>query len=403
VADTAGTAETSHEWLSEHHAPALAAPATEPAPLAPAPQAATAGTTTLQQPAQWFIDFLSGNPGGERGPIVNEFTALQYAALYACVSLIAGTVASLPLKVYRKRADGGQDEASDRPEWKRLQVEFNPNTSAMSGREAGLGHLLTWGNSYCQIVRNRLPAREVIRLQPLGPDIVCPDVNEKGELVYEITNRETGKVEATLGRDEVVHVAGFGFDSMTGYSMVRAAKTAIRTGMAQDREAERFVTRGTRPPGAIKMPLGKKFADEKQAMKFRETFRKIHNTEDGNLSILILEDGADWITLGIDPVRRSYWRSRKYSPQEICSIYHVPPHMVGMMEKVTSWGTGIEEMTIGFVVYCLLPILRRVEQEYTRKFFGDSGEYFVEHVLSGLLRGDMLKQAQAIQIYVNLG
>jgi hypothetical protein len=111
VADTAGTADTSQEWLSEHHAPAPAAPATESAPLAPAPQAAAAGTTTLQQPAQWFIDFLAGNPGGDRGPIVNEFTALNYAALYACVSLIAGTVASLPLKVYRKRADGGQDEA----------------------------------------------------------------------------------------------------------------------------------------------------------------------------------------------------------------------------------------------------------------------------------------------------
>jgi HK97 family phage portal protein len=383
------SADTSQQWLSEHHAPA--------------PQASEGGTTTLAKPAQWFIDFLTGNPGGERGTIVNEFTALNYAALYSCVSLIAQTVASLPLKVYRRRKDGGQDEAADRPEYARLQVEFNPNTSAMSGREAGLGHLLTWGNSYCQIVRNRAPSRDVIRLQPLGPDIVCPGLNDRQELEYEVYNRESGKVEATLRRDEVLHVAGFGFDAMVGYSTVKVAKSVIRTGMSQDREAERFATRGFRPPGAIKMPLGKKFADEQQAMKFRNTFRKLHATEDGSLNILILEDGTEWVNLGIDPESAQLLESRKFSPQEIASIYHVPPHMAGLVEKVTSWGTGIEEMTIGFVVYCLLPIIRRIEQEYNRKFFGDSGELFCEHVLSGLLRGDSLKQAQAIQIYMNLG
>lgn len=403
MADTAGTADASQQWLSEHHLPGYVP--SEATTTAPAPLATALPGATFSNPPQWFADFLSGNAGGngDRGPVVNEHTALNYAALYSCVSLIAGTVASLPLKVYRRRSDGGQDEATDRPEYDRLQVEFNPNTSAMSGRETGLGHLLTWGNSFCQIVRNRLPSRDVIRLQPLGPDIVGPDTNDKGELEYDIYDRQTGRIVDTLQRDEVLHVPGLSFDAMCGYSVVRVAKTILRAGMAQDREAERFVTRGIRPPGAIQFPQGKKFADEKQAMKFRETFKRLHSTEEGSLNVIILEDGATWESLGIDPVSAQLLESRKFSSQEIASIYHVPPHMVGLVEKVTSWGTGIEEMTIGFVVYTLLPILRRIEQEYTRKFFPAGSGFYVEHVLSGLLRGDSLKQAQAIQIYMNLG
>lgn len=389
MTDTAAGTDAPQQWLSEHHSPA--------------PRAADGEPSTLSNPMQWFIDWARGSAGGPSHVVVNEHTAMGYAALYSCVSLIAGTVASLPLKVYRRRADGGQDEAAERPEWQRLQVEFNPNTSAMSGREAGLGHLLTWGNSYTQIVRNRLPSRDVIRLQPLGPDIVEVDTSDAGELIYRVYDRGTGKLEVTLRRDEVLHVPGLSFDAMCGYSVVRIAKNVLRTGMAQDREAERFVTRGIRPPGAIKFPAGKKFADEQQAIRFRNSFRKIHSTEESALNVVVLEDGAEWQSLGLDPVSAQFLESRKYSPTEICSIYHVPPHMVGLVEKVTSWGTGIEEMTIGFVVYCLLPILRRIEQEYNRKFFPDSRDLYCEHVLSGLLRGDTYKQAQAIQIYMQLG
>jgi phage portal protein BeeE len=126
-----------------------------------------------------------------------------------------------------------------------------------------------------------------------------------------------------LRRDEVLHVAGFGFDAMCGYSVVKVAKSVIRTGMAQDREAERFVTRGIRPPGAIKMPPGKKFADEKQAMKFRETFRKIHATEDGSLNIMILEDGRSGSRSASTRSRRSFWRAgssprRRFVPSTTC-------------------------------------------------------------------------------------
>jgi hypothetical protein len=110
----------------------------------------------------------------------------------------------------------------------------------------------------------------------------------------------------------------------------------------------------------------------------------------------------------VNPEAAQLLESRKFTRGEIAGIYHIPPHLLGDVEKNTSWGSGIEELNIGFVVYCLLPILRQIEQERTRKLFrpdllpGDRG-LFVEHNLAGLLRGDSKKQAETIQIYINLG
>src|SRR4051794_7592768 len=111
---------------------------------------AASADSTLSNPAPWFVNWARG---GQDECAVNEWTALNYLAVYSCVSLIASTVAGLPLKVYRRegRANVAVDERS---EARCLAVEFNPATAAMTGREATLGHLLTWGNSYTQVVRN---------------------------------------------------------------------------------------------------------------------------------------------------------------------------------------------------------------------------------------------------------
>ncbi len=356
--------------------------------------------STLGAPERWFLNWAGVE--SPSAPIsVNEFTALNYTILYACVTLIAGTIASLPLKVYRRLpGNGGSEEATERPEFDLLQREFNPNTSAMTGREAGVGHLLTWGNSYCQIVKNR--KGDVLRLQPLGPDITRPRLNDRRELEYDVRDPLSADV-TTLPRDQVLHVPGMTFDALVGLSPIRVVRSAIRTALTQEREAEKYIANGIRPPGAIKFPQGRKFATTEQATEYVERFRRLHSGPDGASRIPVLEDGADWVRLGIDPASAQLLESRKFQAVEICGLYRVPPFMVGLVEKTTAWGTGIEEMTIGFVVYCLLPTLRRIEQEYNRKLFPNDRKLYCEHVLSGLLRGDTLKQAQALKFYMEWG
>lgn len=352
--------------------------------------------STLASPERWLINWAGGNAGGEPVPQVNEVTALNYLSVYSCVSLIAGAIAGLPLVVYQ-REKKGRREATEHAAHFLLHDEFNPDMSAMIGRECGIAHLLTWGNSYTQIVGRR--NGDIAQLRPIAPDIVKPvRKSNKVPIEYEVYDRSTGQLVLTLPAAEVLHVPGLGFDGIVGYSPVRIAKTAIRAGMAQDREAEKFVTRGIRPPGALKMQPGRKFANANDAKTFRDKFNAIHQSADGSQQIIILEDGQEWMKLGIDPVDAQLLESRKFSRSEIAGLYRVPPHMVGEVEKTTSWGKGIEEQSINFVTYTLMNWIKRIEQEYNRKLFPRGSGFYCKHLVDGLLRGDALKRAQSLEV-----
>jgi len=356
----------------------------------PVPSAAS----TLAAPEAWFLNFATGNPTGEPGPAVNEFTCFNYLAVFQCVSLIAGKIAELPLETYR---DDGIVcvPAKDRSERPLLLEQFNRAMSAMTARETGLGHLLTWGNSFCQITRNKSGSK-VVELVPTGPDVTKVRRAKDGSLVYDVFKRGTSEQLATVAADDMLHVPGLGFDGLLGYSPIRVAKTSIRSGMAQDRAAERFATRGVRPPGAIKLPEGKKFRDTQEAIEFRDQFRRIHSTEEGDLNVVILEDGAEWQTLGVDPKSAQLLDSRKYSRKEICGIYRVPPFLIGDIESSTSWGTGVAQQMQNFVDYCLLTWMRRVEVEYKRKLAPDDPDIHYRHKVAEMLRGDFAGRTDAL-------
>lgn len=358
---------------------------------------ASVGGTTLAAPAVWFRNFTSGNPGNEAQPYVNEHTSLSYLAVYNCVSLIASSIAALPFMVYERRGRN-RERATERPEYRMLQVEPNADMSAMSAREAGAAHLLTWGNSYSQIIKNK-SGSTVLGLYLLTPDLVRPVRDDRKKIGYEVKDRQTNQVIAVLPAEEMLHVPGLGFDGLIGYSPIRVARSAVRVGMSQDLEAEKFITRGIRPPGAIKFPAGQRFKSEQDAMAYRKRFQDIHAGPESQTNAIILEDGADWMSLGVDPKSAQLLESRRFSRREICGLYRVPPVMVGDVDGSTSWGTGISEQKDGFVTFTLLSWMKRVEQEYNRKLFGGGeGEFYCEHVAEGLLRGDIQKRSAALQI-----
>jgi len=352
--------------------------------------------TTSDRPAGWFLKWANGGPSNVGGTNVTEQTSLNYLAIFACVSLISSTIASLPLVTYQRKGRS-RVRATNTDIYKILHDELNVNMSAMTGREAGIAHILTWGNSFSQIVTNKSGSK-VLGIYPQGPDVVRVCKNNSGDLYYEIMQRNSNKVLATLQADEMLHVPGLGFDGMVGYSPIRVAKTAINTGLRMEKEAERFITRGIRPPGAIKFPAGTKFRDDQDAIKYRNNFKSIHANEDGSEEIMILEDGADWMQLGIDPESAQLLESRKFTRRELCGIYRVPPHMIGDVEASTSWGTGIEEQKNAFVTFCLLTWMKRIEQEYNRKLFGGSKDTYCEHLAEGMMRGSMKTRADSLKI-----
>jgi len=358
-----------------------------------------AALSTPANPERGFVNWATGRSGlgSDVGPAVNEHTALRYTVVYACVSLIASTIASLPLITYRRRANGkGKDRATDAPVYHLLHDEFNPRMTSPVARETGLAHLLTWGNSYAQVVWNKSRST-ALEVNPLSPDLVGVRAQGKG-LKYDVYDRETAKVKVTLDAADVLHVPGLGFDGLIGYSPVWMARAAIRSGMTGDQEAERFTSRGFRPPGAISFRQGVRFKTEADAREFRSRFQTIHSDdgEGGFRQVVILEDGATWQDIGVDPESAQFLESRQFDALRICGIYRVPPHMVGYVEKVTSWGTGLEEQVAGFVKFTLLSWITRVEKEYNRKLFGPGADLHCEHLLAGLERADIVKRTAAM-------
>jgi phage portal protein BeeE len=192
MATTAGQSFYSHDVLTPAAPPAGDGPAPPPGPEA------SAGTTPAQ-PAPWFLDWALGRNFGETGPTVNEQTALTYLAVYSCVSLIAETISALPLITYRREGKS-RVRATDLDLYRVLHDEFNPRMSSPVARETMTGPPAHLG----QRLRPDRPQQvgtRVLQLQPLGPDIVCPEVQGDGGVLYEVTTaRRAGRSRSSRRR-----------------------------------------------------------------------------------------------------------------------------------------------------------------------------------------------------------
>src|SRR5574344_565152 len=159
------------------------------------------------------------------GKTVTEKNAMQTTAVYACVRILAESIASLPLKLYRYDEDGGKTPMVDHPLYHILHDEPNPEMTSFVFRETLMTHVLLWGNAYAQIVRDGMG--RVIGLYPLLPDRTTVHRDDAGKIyyVYQLNKFDgdnpqlTGKSgQVILKKEEVMHIPGLGFDGLVGYS-----------------------------------------------------------------------------------------------------------------------------------------------------------------------------------------
>ncbi len=354
---------------------------------------------------EWFKNAINGlktRAIGEKGSIeaeigmapeswtgvqINDSTALMYSALFACVRVIAESVAGLPLITYHRDSDGSKRRASGHLT-NLFHDQPNPEMSAFSFFETGLGHLCMRGNWYCEIERDSIG--RVQYLWPLHPDRTWPFRKPNGELVYKVST-DNGEVE--LPQRDVLHVPGLSFDGLCGYSVIQhAAKQALGIAVAAEKFGASFFKKGARPSGYLKYP-GQ--LNEKQESNVKEGLIKAYSGKDAVGGMPILQNGLEWVQLGIRPDEAQYLETRKFQVEEICRIYRVPPHMVGHLEKATF--SNITQQQLSFYVDTLRPWLKRIEQEFNRKiFFGRP--FYVEFLADAMLRGDTKSRFAAYKI-----
>ena len=311
------------------------------------------------------------------GKSVNEKTALQTTAVYACVRILAETIALLPLHTYRY-SPNGKEKAANHPLYYLLHSEPNPEMTSFVFRETLMGHLLLWGNAYAQIIRDG--RGRVLGLYPLLPSKMLVSRTDQGILFYQY---EKDGQTYFLSNQEVLHIPGLGFDGLVGYSPIAMAKNAIGMAIATEEYGAKFFANGASPGGVLEHP-----GVVKDPGKIRESWNAVYQGSGNAHRVAVLEEGMKFQPIGIPPEQAQFLETRKYQLNEIARIFRIPPHMIGDLEK--SSFSNIEQQSLEFVMYTLDPWVIRWEQAIQRALLsgGEKRQYFVKFNVDGLLRGD---------------
>ncbi len=260
-------------------------------------------------------------------------------------------------------------------------------------RETLMGHLLLWGNSYSQIIRNG--HGKVVALYPLLPDKMKVGRSENGEIYYLYTSE--GK-EYLLRNTEILHIPGLGFDGLIGYSPIAMAKNAIGMALATEEYGAKFFSNGANPGGVLEHP-----GVVKDPHRIRDSWNQVYQGTSNAHRVAVLEEGMKFSPIGIPPEQAQFLETRKYQTEEICRIFRVPPHLVGDLERATF--SNIEHQSISFVVHTIRPWLVRIEQSINKALFSEEErhKYFVSFLVEGLLRGDYESRMRGYSIGIQNG
>lgn len=331
------------------------------------------------------------------GFAVNDRTAMAVSTVYACLSKLSGAVLQLPAHHYRVDQAGDRERVRNSPLWWLLNEQPHARWTAASWKEWIVRCVALRGDQYTRIVRSSNDTGgRIIGLEPLHPDMVVPRVALVGGadfLVYDVTNMYTG-MRSTVHQDDMLHFPGFGFNGMTSLSAIQyAAKQAIGNSLAAAEYSGRTIGEGAMPQIALQYP--NKF-NPAQSQQLRDSFVATYGGHGGRKLPLVLTEGGTVKELSISPVDLELIAMRGYEKADICEALGVPPILIGSSEKVSSWGTGIEQITLGFVKFTIQPMLCRWEEELNRKLFRVAGQ-FVEFELDGLQRGDSKAQAESFR------
>lgn len=351
-----------------------------------APRNAGASISDLSAMAEMFN--LNISPSGKA---VTDLTAMQISTVYACITTIAGAVTQLPINIYKHRGADGDELVGRNGLWWLLNESPHPNWTAASWKEWMILCISLRGDAFTLIERDSriTSGGSVLALRPLNPDDVRVYRDKNGNAAYAVFDRVSGQIRA-VAPDDIIHLHGYGFDGLRSYSVIQhAARSAVGNSLAANDFAGRTFQDGAMQQIALKFP---KQLTQAQADLIRSSFAATYGGTAGRKFPLVLSEGAEAQELSMSPEDAQMLESRRYESHQICHAFGVPPILIGDSEKVSSWGTGIEQISIGFVRYRIKPMIKQFEEELNRKLYRKAPN-FLRFELTELLRGDAKSQS----------
>ena len=338
---------------------------------------------------EYVQKFMTGSDLEETtfGQNMDSTTAMKYSAVFACNKVLAETFACMPAVLYLKDKNGERTAVNDLAIFDILHNAPNEEMSPFNFKEALITSLNLGGNT----VSERLIGSkgQLVGLYPYEHSkvIISRDKNTK-KLIYTVKDGTESKV---LTRDQVFHVPNLSLDGIIGLSPITYAASAIWLGISYEQFGVNFYKNGANPSGSFENPteLGEE-AFNRLKKELKLNYAGLKNTG----TPMLLEGGMKFNPHTINPVDAQLLESKSFQIEDVCRIYRVPQHLVQLLGHSTN--NNIEQQSLEFVMYTMLPIFKRFEENINMQLLTPverKAGYYVQFNMSGLLRGDIQSRA----------
>jgi HK97 family phage portal protein len=337
------------------------------------------------------LDNVFGRSNNDAGMSVTADSAAGVGTFYRCLFLLSSVVASCPVEVYRKK----DQEQIDNP----LFDEENDalTYTPFEYMQLVMVYRLVWGNSY--VFKKRDAYDRIIDLKPIYPELVEVKPGPDGHKIFLVKRL---KPDGTIDQNEkpyvytdfeIMHIPGLSYDGLQGMSIVTLMAQTLGTAMAADKLAAKFYSSGSQLGGIIKVKAPLRSQAQAEGIKARWMTKNAGVAHAGDVAVLDAE--TDFQSVTIPPDQLQFLESRRWQTTEIARWFGVPPHLVGDVEKSTSWGTGIEVQNVGLTTYTLRGHTDPIEQRHTREVVQTRG-HRARFNLDDLMRGSTAERYTAL-------
>lgn len=276
-------------------------------------------------------------------------SAMQLSAVWACVKLLAETVSTLPLNVYRIATDGTRTLHKTHP----LHILFSGKVNRYQNRieflETLMLNLVTSGNAYILVGK---AGDRIVSLLPLMSAQIEVTVLADGSVVYAYSY--DGGIQV-YSSESIWHIKMMGSGTV-GMSPMDYQRNTVGIAQAAEGAVTKIYRNGAKPSGVLSMD---RMLTPTQRTQVRTNFATLTSSEDDRL--MVLEGGMKFEKISLSPQDIELLSSRKYQISEICRWYGVPSVLVNDSNGTSVWGSGIEQIVEGFYKLALRPILEKLE------------------------------------------
>ena len=317
---------------------------------------------------------------------VSPDSAIRLTAVYACIRVLAETIASLSLKVYEIDDEGNTSPATKHPLYTLLDQSPSENYSVFTWLEAMTAQVALRGNGYSRIISDKQGNTKSLEFLPSL--LVRPFIHD-GKIYYEYKGK-------TYAQTEMIHLPNLSFDGCVGRSPLEVVADSLGMSLNAVNYASDLYANGGFVSGFITHPNNLSgTAAEKISKGIGEAARESR--------IPVLDEGMSFTSARLTPKDVEFIETMKFQIEEIARIYRVPLHLLQHLDRATN--NNIEQQSIDFVVHTIRPWVKRWESELNRKLLStdERKTYKIRFNIDSLLRGDMKSRAFYYNVMTNVG